>query len=136
MTALAEVPPQTSNRAVRVLIVEDNPGDAILVREMLREADAARFELIHAMRLSEGIEQLLGPGADCVLLDLSLPDAEGLDALTQIQSVSLDVPVIVFSGRSDERVAVRAVQEGAQDYRIKGQVDGRLLARSTNYAVE
>ena len=71
-----------------------------------------------------------------MLLDLSLPDAEGLDALTQVQNVSLDVPVIVFSGRSDERIAVRAVQEGAQDYLIKGQVDGRLLARSINYAVE
>jgi diguanylate cyclase (GGDEF)-like protein len=126
----------TSARALRVLIVEDNPGDAILVREMLREADPLGFELIHANRLSAGIEQLLGPGADCVLLDLSLPDAEGLDALTQVQAVSLDVPVIVFSGRSDERIAVRAVQEGAQDYLIKGQVDGRLLARSINYAVE
>jgi diguanylate cyclase (GGDEF)-like protein len=137
MTALAEYAMEVQPaRAVRVLIVEDNPGDAILVREMLRDADAAGFELVHAMRLSEGIEQLLGQGADCVLLDLSLPDAEGLDALTQIQSVSLDVPVIVFSGRSDERIAVRAVQEGAQDYLIKGQVDGRLLARSINYAVE
>jgi len=136
MTALAEVAVETQRRGVRVLIIEDNPGDAILVREMLRDVDPARFELIHAMRLSEGIEQLLGPGADCVLLDLSLPDAEGLDALTQVQSVSLDVPVIVFSGRSDERLAVRAVQEGAQDYLIKGQVDARLLARSINYAVE
>src|SRR6266436_3322858 len=96
------------SRALRVLIVEDNPGDAILVREMLRDADSVGFELVHAARLSEGIEQLLGASIDCVLLDLSLPDAEGLDALTQVQAVSLDVPVIVFSGRSDERVAVRA----------------------------
>ncbi len=134
--ALETVIAEPVTRAVRVLIVEDNPGDAILVREMLRDADPGGFELIHAPRLSAGIEELLGPGADCVLLDLSLPDAEGLDALTQIQAVSLDVPVIVFSGRSDERIAVRAVQEGAQDYLIKGQVDGRLLARSINYAVE
>jgi diguanylate cyclase len=137
MSALADpVSAHTPSRAVRVLIVEDNPGDAILVREMLREVDPLGFELSHADRLSAGIDQLLGVGADCVLLDLSLPDAEGLDALTQVQSVSLDVPVIVFSGRSDERIAVRAVQEGAQDYLIKGQVDGRLLARSINYAVE
>jgi diguanylate cyclase (GGDEF)-like protein len=131
-----EAPPATAARALRVLIVEDNIGDAILVREMLRDADPLGFELIHADRLSAGIDQLLGGGADCVLLDLSLPDAEGLDALTQVQAVALDVPVIVFSGRSDERIAVRAVQEGAQDYLIKGQVDGRLLARSINYAVE
>jgi PleD family two-component response regulator len=123
-------------QAVRVLIVEDNPGDAILVREMLRDADPGGFELAHASRLSEGIDRLLAGGLECVLLDLSLPDAEGLDALTQIQAVSLDIPVIVFSGRNDERVAVRAVQEGAQDYLIKGQVDGRLLARSINYAIE
>jgi diguanylate cyclase (GGDEF)-like protein len=123
-------------QAVRVLIVEDNPGDAILVREMLRDADPGGFELAHASRLSEGIDRLLAGGLECILLDLSLPDAEGLDALTQIQAVSLDIPVIVFSGRNDERVAVRAVQEGAQDYLIKGQVDGRLLARSINYAIE
>ena len=137
MSALAEttLPTETGGR-IRVLIVEDNLGDAILVREMLREVDPGRFELVHATRLSEGIERLHGTGADCVLLDLSLPDAEGLDALPQIQGASLDVPIIVFSGRSDERIAVRAVQEGAQDYLIKGQVDGRLLARSINYAVE
>src|SRR4051812_43831309 len=82
--------------ALRGLIVEDNPRDAILVREMRREADPLGFELVHANRLSVGIDQLLGPGADCVLLDLSLPDADGLDALTQIQSASLDIPIIVF----------------------------------------
>ena len=133
------VPDRSPVRARRCAssIVEDNPGDAILVREMLRDADPMGFELDARRRaLTEGIDQLLRVGADCVLLDLSLPDAEGLDALTQIQAVSLDVPVIVFSGRNDERIAVRAVQEGAQDYLIKGQVDGRLLARSINYAVE
>ena len=137
MTALTvEQTPRARTRALRVLIVEDNAGDAILVREMLRDADPLGFELIHADRLSTGIDHLLGGGADCVLLDLSLPDADGLDALTQIQAVSLNVPVIVFSGRSDERIAVRAVQDGAQDYLIKGHVDGRLLARAINYAVE
>jgi len=137
VSALAETTPAAEiGGRIRVLIVEDNLGDAILVREMLREVDPARFELVHATRLSEGIDRLRGAGADCVLLDLSLPDAEGLDALPQIQGASLDVPIIVFSGRSDERIAVRAVQEGAQDYLIKGQVDGRLLARSINYAVE
>ncbi|MDQ1614777.1 MAG: hypothetical protein QOJ60_716, partial [Actinomycetota bacterium] len=125
-----------SRHANRVLIVEDNPGDAILVREMLRDADPSGFELVHASRITEGIDHLLSSEIQCILLDLSLPDAEGLDALAQIQSVSLDVPIIVFSGRNDERIAVRAVQEGAQDYLIKGQVDGRLLARAINYAIE
>ena len=71
-----------------------------------------------------------------MLLDLSLPDAEGLEALAQVRTVALDVPIIVLTGRTDEVLAVRAVHEGAQDYLIKGQVDARLLARSINYAIE
>ena len=71
-----------------------------------------------------------------MLLDLGLPDAEGLEALTQVRAAALDVPIIVLSGRSDEVLAVQAVQEGAQDYLIKGQVDARLLSRSINYAIE
>jgi diguanylate cyclase (GGDEF)-like protein len=134
--ALADLGGQAPARPLRVLAVEDNPGDAVLVREMLREADPTGFDLVHARTLAGGMDVLVAAGADCVLLDLSLPDAEGLDALAQVQNVSLDVPVIVLSGRSDERLAVRAVQEGAQDYLIKGQVDARLLARAINYAIE
>jgi diguanylate cyclase (GGDEF)-like protein len=134
--AVAESPPPAAARPLRVLAIEDNPGDATLVREMLLEADAAGFELVVAGTLVQGMDLLVGGDVDCVLLDLSLPDAEGLDALVQVQNVSLDVPVIVLSGRSDERIAIRAVQEGAQDYLIKGQVDARLLARAINYAIE
>ncbi len=123
-------------RLLRVLVIEDNPGDAVLVREMLREAGEASYSLHHATRLRDGITHLLEVGADCVLLDLSLPDAEGLAALAQLRNVAVDTPVIVLSGRSDETTAVRAVQEGAQDYLIKGQVDARLLSRSISYAIE
>ncbi len=138
MSSLAAAPTHAPAppRLLRVLAVEDNPGDAILVREMLRDADPLGFELVHSPTLAAGIDVMLDLEPDCVLLDLSLPDAQGLDALAQIRSVALDVPVIVLSGRSDERMAVRAVQEGAQDYLIKGQVDARLLARAINYAVE
>ena len=122
--------------ALRVLSVEDNPGDAILVREMLRDASPDGFVLENADRLSTAVECLLDGAVDCVLLDLSLPDAEGLEALAQVRTVALDVPIIVLSGRSDEVIAVQAVHEGAQDYLIKGQVDARLLSRSINYAVE
>jgi diguanylate cyclase (GGDEF)-like protein len=134
--AIADLGARAPARPLRVLAVEDNPGDAVLVREMLREADPKGFDLVHADTLAAGMDVLMTGGADCVLLDLSLPDAEGLDALAQVQNVSLEVPVIVLSGRSDERLAVRAVQEGAQDYLIKGQVDARLLARAINYAIE
>ena len=123
-------------QALRVLSVEDNPGDAILVREMLRDASPDGFELQNADRLSTAVACLLDGAVDCVLLDLSLPDAEGLEALAQVRTVALDVPIIVLTGRSDEVLAVQAVHEGAQDYLIKGQVDARLLSRSINYAIE
>jgi diguanylate cyclase (GGDEF)-like protein len=123
-------------QALRVLSVEDNPGDAILVREMLRDASPDGFVLQNADRLSTAVACLLDGAVDCVLLDLSLPDAEGLEALAQVRTVALDVPIIVLTGRSDEVLAVQAVHEGAQDYLIKGQVDARLLSRSINYAIE
>jgi diguanylate cyclase (GGDEF)-like protein len=122
--------------ALRVLSIEDNPGDAILVREMLRDASPDGFVLESADRLSTAVGCLLDGAVDCVLLDLSLPDAEGLEALAQVRTVALDVPIIVLTGRSDEVLAVQAVHEGAQDYLIKGQVDARLLSRSINYAIE
>jgi diguanylate cyclase (GGDEF)-like protein len=132
----AEIVTGAMKDALRVLSVEDNPGDAILVREMLRDASPDGFVLENADRLSTAVECLLDGAVDCVLLDLSLPDAEGLEALAQVRTVALDVPIIVLSGRSDEVLAVQAVHEGAQDYLIKGQVDARLLSRSINYAVE
>ena len=125
-----------AREALRVLAVEDNPGDAILVREMLRDASPDGFVLRNADRLSAAVACLLEGAVDCVLLDLSLPDAEGLEALAQVRTVALDVPIIVLTGRTDEVLAVQAVHEGAQDYLIKGQVDARLLSRSINYAIE
>jgi len=123
-------------RALRVLAVEDNPADALLLREMLRDSAAATADVRIVPRLSAAIEVLLDGGIDCVLLDLSLPDADGLDGLAQIRTVAHDVPIIVFSGLSDERLAVQAVQAGAQDYLIKGQAESQLLARAIHYAVE
>jgi diguanylate cyclase (GGDEF)-like protein len=125
-----------AKEALRVLSIEDNPGDAILVREMLRDASPDGFHLENADRLSAAVASLLNGAIDCVLLDLSLPDAEGLEALAQVRTVALDVPIVVLTGRTDEVLAVQAVHEGAQDYLIKGQVDARLLARSINYAIE
>jgi diguanylate cyclase (GGDEF)-like protein len=121
---------------LRVLTIEDNPGDARLVRAMLSEAAPGDVVVEVAPRLTTGMRDLLGGGFDCVLLDLSLPDADGLDGLTQLRTVAADVPVVVLSGRADEELAMRAVQEGAQDYLVKGEVDGRLLYRSITYAIE
>jgi diguanylate cyclase (GGDEF)-like protein len=137
MTALpARSPGPGAKASLRVLAIEDSTAYAVLVREMLRDADGPDFVLTRAGDLRTGMAELLDKGADCVLLDLSLPDAEGLDALAQLRTVALDVPIIVLTGRTDEALAVRAVQEGAQDYLVKGSVDPRLLARAISYAIE
>jgi diguanylate cyclase (GGDEF)-like protein len=121
---------------MKVLIVEDSPGYAALVRALLDEAAPAEFELVVTPRLADAVAVLLDRGAECVLLDLGLPDAEGLQALEQVRTAALDAPVVVLSGRDDEQVALRAVREGAQEYLVKGAIDGRLLARAIRHAVE
>jgi diguanylate cyclase len=119
-----------------VLLVEDNKGDARLVQELLREADSGRFEVSHVERLADARQRLMETGAGCVLLDLSLPDASRLEALMQLRAAAPDVPIVILSGLQDELLAVKAVQEGAQDYLVKGRVDGHAIGRSITYAVE
>ena len=121
--------------SVRVLLVEDNPGDRVLVREMLREA-APNAVLTGAGRLTEAFEPVARGLADLVLLDLSLPDSFGLDGLRRLRAAAPEVPVVVLSGLADEEVALQAVQAGAQDYLMKGAVDGTSLARAMRYALE
>jgi serine phosphatase RsbU (regulator of sigma subunit) len=118
---------------LRILLVEDDEGDAFLVRELLTEAGAP-FDLTVASSLREARGLLVG--VECVLLDLGLPDAEGIDGLRKLLAVAGGAAVCVLTGRSDEHLGVQAVAEGAQDYLVKGQVDGVLLIRSLRYAVE
>ena len=120
----------------KVLLVEDNPGDARLLREALREVTPAPFELIHAERFHRGIESLKGEHFAAVLLDLSLPDAKGVDTVARMQREVSDVPIVVLTGLDDDATALEAVRAGAQDYLIKGDIDGRLLVRSLTYAIE
>ncbi len=121
---------------IKVLLIEDNPGDARLIREMLAQARGVIFDLEGADRLSAGLKRIGGGGIDIVLLDLSLPDNHGFDTFMEVQAKAPDVPIIVMSGQDDEELAVKAVQEGAQDYLVKGQVDSNLLVRSIRYAIE
>jgi DNA-binding response OmpR family regulator len=122
---------------IHLLLIEDNPGDAGLIREMLAEAKGMRFELEWTETLSEGIGRLSLGGIDVVLLDLALTDSTGLETLRRLRAVSPRAPVVVvLSGLSDEEISFQAVQEGAQDYLIKGQVDSSLLIRSIRYALE
>ncbi len=130
-------PARAVDRAAgHLLLVEDNVGDAVLVREMLRTALHDRFEVVHASRLSQACERLEEGGTACVLLDLSLPDAQGLESVTRVRAAAPDVPIVVLTGLDDERLAISAVQEGAQDYLIKGRVDDHLISRSVRYAIE
>jgi diguanylate cyclase (GGDEF)-like protein len=121
---------------IRILLVEDNPGDARLLREYLSEADGSVFELVHVNSLATGIAKLDEGGFDIVLLDLTLPDSHGLETLRKVHTHMPGVPVVVLTGFSDETQALRAVQEGAQDYLVKGTVDTHLLVRSMRYGIE
>lgn len=125
---------------VRILLVEDNPAHARLVRQALLDSSAgepaAWFQLRVAERLSEGLQALAQGGVDVVLLDLSLPDSAGLDTLTSVSGKAPGLPIVVMTGLEDESVAVRALQAGAEDYLIKGQAEGGLLARAIRYAIE
>ncbi len=120
----------------RVLLVEDNSGDAWLIREMLQSASVEPIEVETAERLADGLRLLGSQSFDAVLLDLGLPDSRGLETFTRLSAESPGTPVVVMTGNDDLMLALRAVQAGAQDYLVKGQVQGNVLARSVRYAVE
>jgi phosphoserine phosphatase RsbU/P len=120
----------------RILLVEDSRSDARLLGATLQGAGVHRFRLTHVERLDEALAALADGGVDLVLLDLHLPDSQGLDTLAELKREQPGVPVMVLTGLDDEELAVRAVQAGAQDYLPKGVVDGALLARLIRHAVE
>lgn len=123
-------------KPIRILLIEDNPGDARLLQEMLADAKDRRFDLECADRLSTGLERLANSGADVVLLDLGLSESQGLETLSRVRAQAPKTPIVVMTGLGDETTAVKAVQEGAQDYLVKGEIDTRLLARSIRHAIE
>src|SRR5918997_796041 len=121
---------------IKILLVEDNPGDALLVRVLLEEAGTDRFDVKDVGRLGEAIERLAEEDFSVVLLDLSLPDSQGLDTVEQVRTAAPRAPIVVLSGLDDEETALQALQSGAQDYLVKGQGDGNLIARAIRYAIE
>jgi PAS domain S-box-containing protein len=125
-----------TDKTIKVLLIEDNPGDARLIEEMLSGVGVSTFSIEHADRLSTGLERLAAGGIEVVLLDLGLPDSSGLDTFIRLHAQSPQVPIIVLSGLDDETLAVDAVGSGAQDYLIKGQVDSNLLTRAMQYAIK
>jgi len=123
-------------KPIRILLVEDNPGDARLIKETLSDAAADQFELDFTERLDLALEQVAQHEYDVVLLDLTLPDSSGLQTFERMHAQAPTVPTIVLTGLNVESLGTEAVQKGAQDYLIKGQLDTPLLVRSVRYAIE
>jgi signal transduction histidine kinase/HPt (histidine-containing phosphotransfer) domain-containing protein len=121
---------------IRVLLIEDSPDDALLIREYLAGARQTRCRIDHAELLEDALARVSAGGIDAVLLDLQLPDSRGLDTFRRVQSADPALPVVVLSGYEDETTALTAVQEGAQDYLVKGQVEPRELEKTLLYAIE
>jgi diguanylate cyclase (GGDEF)-like protein len=119
-----------------VLLIEDNPGDARLIKEMLAERPGAPFELKSVDRLSRGLESLAAEQPGLVLLDLSLPDSQGLETFAKVYAHSPKTPIIVLTGNDDHALALSAVKTGAQDYLVKGKIDRELLLRAMQYSIE
>ena len=119
-----------------VLLIEDNPGDERLIREMIGEDPHAPFTLHCADRLAKGLEHLSGGETALVILDLALPDSAGLDTFAKVYAHSPAVPIIVLTGNDDDSLALSAVKGGAQDYLVKSRLDRELLLRSMHYSIE
>jgi signal transduction histidine kinase len=117
-------------------LVEDNPGDARLIEEMLHAPPVEPFQISRSSRLDELLLRLKGESLSVLLLDLGLPDSQGLATFYRVHERAPQMPIIIFSGAIDEALAVDAVAHGAQDYLVKGHIDSVLLKRAIRYAIE
>jgi len=127
-----------SKKPTKILLVEDNPGDANLLREMLNQFHShdLDFELAEAPRLVAAIKRLQESHFDVVLLDLSLPDSQGIATVARVRETRPTLPIIVLTGQDNDELATEALRRGAQDYLVKGQFDRRMLMRGIRYAIE
>jgi signal transduction histidine kinase len=125
-----------ADKPIVILLVEDNSGDRRLISEMLAEASNVTFDVKYADRLQAAMEYLDQNRVEVILLDLGLPDSQGLETLKRVYAQVSELPIVVLTGLNDEMIGVQAVNEGAQDYLIKGQVDTHLLRRTIRYAIE
>jgi PAS domain S-box-containing protein len=126
-------------RPIRILLIEDNAVDARLLELLLGEQSSqssVQHQLVRVEQLSDGLAQLGSQRFDVILLDLSLPDSQGFETFQKAHAGARETPILVLSGMDDENLAIRAVREGAQDYLVKGRIDGYLLSRAISYAIE
>jgi two-component system, cell cycle response regulator len=127
-----------SQKSIHILLIEDDPDDVTILRDTITQAaDASfKFDLMTASTVDEGIEKMLKGEYSIVLLDLSLPDSQGLDTFMRVHAQFPTIPIVVLTGNSDETYALEAVRQGAQDYLVKGNVNGKALLRVIRYAIE
>lgn len=121
---------------VSILLVEDNPGDARLFKEALKEAYTAKYDLVHCQSLGQALDYLAQSAPTVIVVDLGLPDAFGLEVVKKVRAAALEAPVVVLTSRVDETLGLQALHEGAQDYLVKGELDDNLLSRALRYAIE
>jgi sigma-B regulation protein RsbU (phosphoserine phosphatase) len=121
---------------LRLLLIEDNAGDARLLEEMLHDAKSSHFEIVWETHLEQGLARLRQGNIDAAILDLSLPDATGLDSVIRTREAAPDLPIVVLTGSASDEKAMQALRAGAQDYLVKGWADSELLARTIRYAIE
>ncbi len=121
---------------IKVLLIEDNSSDARLIEEYLINRNDTEFEFFHASRLSKGIEYLKEKSIDIILLDLCLPDSEGLESFSQLYQQAPSIPIVVLTGNDDQSLAIKALQSGAQDYVIKNFINSNMIARVLRYTIE
>jgi two-component system sensor histidine kinase UhpB len=122
---------------IKILLIEDNPGDVVIIREMIKEIDGGvDLKVTHVDRLERAIKYLRNEDFDILLLDLNLPDSQGIETFRAINRNTPDLPIIILTGLVDEEVAISSVGEGAQDYLLKGQTDSQLLEKSIKYSIE
>jgi len=121
---------------IKILLVEDNPADADLLSEFLEEADETQWSLVHVEKLKDALQTLSENHFDVILLDLSLPDKQGLATVVQTHETAPDLPIVVLTGLNDKVTSLEALRQGAQDYLVKGKIDSNLLVRAIGYAIE
>ncbi|MBI2995991.1 MAG: response regulator transcription factor [Candidatus Melainabacteria bacterium] len=130
-----EVQNKIHHSPIEVLLVEDSDGDAKFIHEILSGTSSPKFDVIRQERLSGAMKTIGNGDIDIILLDLSLPDSHGLETFVTLNSKAKNIPIIVLTGLNDEEIAIKAVQEGAQDYIVKGQLEKSALIRSIRYAI-
>jgi two-component sensor histidine kinase len=121
---------------MKILVIEDNPADVEMIRELLSDHKGSSFEIVCADRLSAAKPYFADSGIDIIILDLGLPDSQGLDTLRRVRDHAEEVPIVVLTMLDNEETGLNALKEGAQDYLVKGQMNGPLIARSLRYAIE